>query len=231
MTTVLETDGATGVVYRIMTREDAVAATEAVAQAFFAGEPVVTRGGGATLRDMRAFCAMWVPRMAEEGNTVLAIDGETGSILGAFLNEDFSNVDPPGYDAFMESCDGVWAPCMNMIDELEGALCARYSIPKTGRQPGRWFHLWMIGVLPAGRGKGIAKKLASHSLAWARSRGFEVAFAECTGSGSTHIMETLGAETIAYCDYATWGEGAEGETLRGLPAMGHPGMSMKVRAL
>ena len=222
---ILENDEANGVCYRIMTPEDAAAVTTVMANAFYEGEPVTATGGGATLRDMTDFCQMYVPRMAAEGNTVLAVDVQTNEVLGAFLNEDFANVDPPECDGFLRQADGIWGPCLAMIEQLEAALSTRFTIPPSDRPTGRWFHLWMLGVAPNGRGRGVGKKLAAHSVQWAKTCGFEVAFAECTGALSTHILQKLGAERIAFCDYATW-EGEHAETLRGLPALGHPGMSM-----
>ena len=57
-----------------------------VAKAFHAGEPV-SGAGGATLADFLSFCRMFVPRMAKEGNTILAISTTSNEVLGAFLNE------------------------------------------------------------------------------------------------------------------------------------------------
>lgn len=226
MAAILETDATNNVVYRTMTVEDVAAVTRTVASAFFEGEPVTVIAGKATLRDMTDFCNMYVPRMAEEGNTVVAFDGTSHEVLGAFLNEDFANADPPLFDKFMAQTDGLWLPCINMIDELEHKLAETFHVPPApSRPPGRWFHLWMLGVAPAGRGRGIAKKLAAHSIARAKARGFEIAFAECTGALSTHIMQANGAERIAFCDYATW-EGDHADSLRSLPGLGHPGMSM-----
>ena len=225
----LEDDSANSVQYRIMTPEDVSIVTDVMAAAFLAGEPVTVIGGGATLRDMTAFCKMFVPRMAAEGNTILAVDADTNEVLGAFLNEDFCNEDPPTFREFLAQADGIWSPCLAMIDELEQALSTRHAIPAKAseRASGRWFHLWMLGVAPAGRGRGVAKKLAAHSVSWARARGFEMAFAECTGAVSTHIMSTVGASPLASCDYATW-RGEHDETLRLLPERGHPKMSMMV---
>ena len=224
--TILETDTCNGVLYRIMSPSDAKAVVHVVAGAFFEGDPVIN-GGGGTLRDMTSFCEMYVPRMAVEGHTVLAVDTSTGDIIGAFLNEDFCNTDPPEFEAFLAQPDGIWTPCINMIDELEEALIEHFSIPRTNRPAGRWFHLWMLGVAPSGRGRGVAGKLAAHSVAWAKSCGFDIAFAECTGAISTHVMTKLDAERLAFCDYAKW-KGEHDETLRGLPGLGHPGMSMMV---
>jgi GNAT superfamily N-acetyltransferase len=56
------------------------------------------------------------------------------------------------------------------------------------KERGRFFHMWMIGVASAGRGRGVGKKLAQHSVALAKAEAFEVPFAECTGALSTHIL-------------------------------------------
>jgi hypothetical protein len=50
------------------------------------------------------------------------------------------------------------------------------------------------------------------------------------GATSTHILTALGAERVAFCDYATW-QGEHADMLRGLPALGHAGMSMMVATL
>ena len=68
---------------------DVEAVIPVVAKAFHAGEPV-TGAGGAPLADFVAFCRMYVPRMAKEGNTILAMSAASNEVLGAFL------------------CEGVW---------------------------------------------------------------------------------------------------------------------------
>merc|ERR1712113_138938 len=120
--------------------------------------------GNATLKDHTAFCEMFVPRMAVEGNTVVAVDTETQAVFGGFLNEDYSNEVPPGMDHFMSTSDGDWLPCVSMIGELEEAFNATYSVPSTSIPSGKWFHLWMIGVAPEARGRSIGKKLCTHSI-------------------------------------------------------------------
>lgn len=225
MSVVLETDLNDGVIFRTMDTNDVEPVIRLMAEAFFQGEPVTVVAGRATLRDHKAFCQMYVPRMAVEGHTVLAIDAQTQEVVGAFLNEDFANVDPPELGSFLDNSDGEWGPCLCMIEEIEQVLMQRLSIPAVDRPKGKWFHLWMIGVAPAGRGRGVGTKLAAHSIALARARGFEIAFAECTGAISTQIMLKQSAEKIAFCDYSTW-TGKNAETLRGLPALGHEGMSM-----
>ena len=107
-----------------MAPADAAAAAEMSARAFTDGEPT-TRATGVCeslrLKDSLAFCALYVPRLCREGLCVLAEaleeveetdeqTGEltsslhpTGELLGSFLNEDYANPDPEGFEAFLES--------------------------------------------------------------------------------------------------------------------------------
>ena len=71
-------------------------------------------------------------------------------------------------------------------------FCGAYALVRFGvlyQKPGEHFHLWMIGVAPDGRGRGVGKKLFEHSIGLARHCGFKLAFAECTGAISTHIFK------------------------------------------
>ena len=53
-----------------------------------------------------------------------------------------------------------------------------------------------------------------------------MAFAECTGAASTHVLSKE-TSRVAYVDYGEWeGEGAE--NVRSLPAKGHAGMALMV---
>ena len=149
---------------------DIPAAIEAVALAFYEGEPVMLASGG-TLRDWQRFAEMYVPRMAAEGHTVLAVEKASGQIIGAFLNEDFNNPDPQDFEHFLESSDGDWRPIIGMVEDLEESLMKAHSIPlqASERPAGQFFHLWMIGVSSSARGRGVATKLFHHSLALAKA--------------------------------------------------------------
>ena len=232
MSQVLEVDEAHGIVYRTMVPADVDTAMSALAHAFYEGEPT-TKAAGCTLKDWQAFCELFVPRMAAEGHAVLAAVTNSGDVAGVFLNEDYSSPDPAGLGAFTESADGDWAPTLKCIEELEESFNGMFGVPEGEERPrGKWFHLWMIGVAPAGRGKGVGKKLAQHSVALAKERGFEVAFAECTGAVSTHIMkEHTGAIVSKFIDYGTWAGCDTANVLRELPAQGHSGMSLTVNKL
>ena len=83
---ILGTDTANDVLYRTMVPSDVDSVVPVVAKAFHEGEPV-SGALGATLADFLTFCRMFVPRMAKEGNTILAISTASNEVLGAFLNE------------------------------------------------------------------------------------------------------------------------------------------------
>ncbi|CAJ1407033.1 unnamed protein product [Effrenium voratum] len=224
---VLETDDDNNVVYRVMEVPDIPAAIEAVALAFYEGEPVMLASGG-TLRDWQRFAEMYVPRMAAEGHTVLAVEKASGQIIGAFLNEDFNNPDPQDFEHFLESSDGDWRPIIGMVEDLEESLMKAHSIPlqASERPAGQFFHLWMIGVSSSARGRGVATKLFHHSLALAKARGFKLAFAECTGAVSTHIFQRFAPRLDSFVSYETWDKLPTSPELKQLKQSGHPGMSM-----
>jgi len=225
---VLEVDDASNVEYRTMADADVAAVLPVIARAFHEGEPV-TGVGKSTLEDWTRFSQMYLPRMAAEGNTIIAVDTGTQAVLGAFLNEDYCNTDPPEFDAFAGAAEGDWEPCLTMVGEIEDTFNAAHGVPQHDRPPGRWFHLWMIGVDSHARGRSIGRKLCTHSIAWAKARGFEVAFAECTGAISTHLLtKHTGASVESFIDYSQWDGCGTAATLRGLPAAGHPGMSLTV---
>ena len=229
---VLEVDPENNVIYKIVEPKDAAEVIDVTATAFDKGEPL-TKQCGSTQRDMKNFVSMYVPRMAKEGYTVAAIDSKTGEVLGAFLNEDFNNPDPAGIGAFLDNSDGVWMPVLTMIESLEEKLLEKHNIPANpiDRPAKTHFHLWMIGVAPNGRGRGVGKKLFTHSVGVAKACGFKLAFAECTGAISTHIFKKYLNPTLdAYVDYKTW-DGVGKEDVNKVPDTGHPGMSMLSVAL
>jgi hypothetical protein len=57
--------------------------------------------------------------MAAEGCTVMAEDADTGAVIGAFMNEDFCNSDPPGLAAMCEGADGDFSVPFKIIGDLE----------------------------------------------------------------------------------------------------------------
>ena len=68
-----------------------------------------------------------------------------------------------------------------------------------------------------------------HSIRLAKSKGFSIAFAECTGRASTQILcKHAGAAVVKKIDYATWDGCATAHILRPLPSAGHEGMSLAV---
>jgi len=223
---ILENDEEAHVVYRVVRPADTSSIIEAMAAAYFAGEPV-TRAGGATLKDHKAFLEMFVPRMAKEGNSVAAFDTTTGCVLGAFLNEDFSNPAPSAFNGFLKSSDGEFRACMKMIEQLEDALVERFEIPED--IPAKeWLHLFMLGVVPDSQGKHISSKLIKLSVKLAKAQGFKMAFAEATGDSSKVLLEKHGgARCEHFIDYSVW-EGPAANSIRKLPQEGAKGMGLMV---
>ena len=227
--TVLEEDHRHRVTYRIMSVLDVPRVVLTLVEAFFQSERI-TAVCGCTRADQIRFMEMYIPRMAVEGSSVVAVDSDSGELLGAFVNEDFANEDPPGMSDFPATAEGDWAPLLSMIGALEEHLAEEHGIPSSDRPRGRWLHLWMLGVASSASGRQIGRKLAQHSIDLAERRGFVLAFAECTGAVSTHILTKHGRQHVAhFMDYATFaGEGESANAVRNLPSEGHAGMSLTV---
>jgi ribosomal protein S18 acetylase RimI-like enzyme len=123
--------------------------------------------------------------MATEQLSVVALDHESREVVGVFLNEDYASPDPPGLTEFFSARPDI-NPKANLtaIAELEDKLNEAHGIPSepVDRPRGKWFHLWMVGVSPKARGRGVASKLVEYSLVLAKGLGYDLAFAECTGA-------------------------------------------------
>jgi GNAT superfamily N-acetyltransferase len=76
---ILFEDSENGITYRTMIPSDIKAVLPVAARAFWKGEPT-TGAGGATLKDFEIFCGMYIPRMAEKGITIVAVETSTGKI-------------------------------------------------------------------------------------------------------------------------------------------------------
>ena len=116
-----------------------------------------------------------------------------------------------------------------MIEDVEDTMMKIHDIPlkPEERAAGKYFHLWMLGVTSSARGRRVGSKLLRHSLLVAKQHGFKMAFAECTGAISTHILKKHCSPRLDACvDYASWHKMPTSEEVKNLPAAGHAGMSL-----
>merc|ERR1719450_572543 len=170
--------------------------------------------------------------MAVEGYSVIACDTtpeNEGKILGGFLCEDVANPEPSGVNEFINTSEGDWCRAViSMIGELEEEMIRVYNFPEnpTERPKKEWLHLWMAGVLPEARGRGIAKKLFLHAVDIAKKSGFSRGcFAECTGAGSAGIMQKYvkpEPKELYKIEYRSWNPtatGSETESGEEIPKM------------
>ena len=120
-------------------------------------------------------------------------------------------------------------PLLAMIEDVEDTMMKIHDIPlkPEERAAGKYFHLWMLGVTSSARGRRVGSKLLRHSLLLAKQHGFKMAFAECTGAISTHILKKHCSPRLdAFVDYASWHKMPTSEEVKNLPAAGHAGMSL-----
>ena len=83
--------------------------------------------------------------------------------------------------------------------EVLGAFLNAIRLPLPERvawRPGACLHIAALGVAPGYEGRGIATRLLETVLAEARRRGFQNAFAECTGPASRACHERCGFKCV-----------------------------------
>lgn len=123
------------------------------------GEPT-TAAGGATEKDMTAFCQLFVPRMVDK--SVIATNPE-GAVIGAMLCKDWGDEDPEEeFAGFMAKLEGDWLPALTGIGECEETFNSDFGIPVEEKPKEKWFQLWNCGVDEQWRGRGVGKKLVGH---------------------------------------------------------------------
>ena len=169
------------VVYSVFESADLTDLAEVLGESFSSGEPMA-RAVGLTDADVRKIAVAFGPKALSERLTVVA-RLENGSMVGALLAQDLVTAPPEG----LESVTKRFLPIGALLDGLDEQY-------RQGKQiePGKYLHMFMLGVRPALEGQGIGRQLVSAALANGRDLGFQTAVTEATGNGSQHIFRTLG---------------------------------------
>lgn len=225
---IYEKDLGRGILYRNMTRADIDEGTMVLSEAFHKGEPLTgSLGLNWSYKHWVEFTNVFVPRMAEEGNSILAIDLSTNKIVGGLLNEDFCNPVPSQSQKWGDPL----TPLLDAVDELEDGLLSHFNIESFQNvKKGIFFHLWMLGVLPEYRQKKIGHYLYFYSLEHARKSNYDYAFAECTGAESTRMALKNDGYCIHELDYSNWSHGSN-KPFQNIAQNGHDKFSLILHKL
>ncbi len=200
---------AADIVYNVLNPDHRQGVLEVLTRAFVnepstAGQSIGRPG----YAQWRRFTDLYMDECSTNGLSIVALDGRDGeTVAGAFINRDFLRPPDP---RFLEFIDGSspFGPIAKALEIIDEAWFAQHpEIQRT--QTGRVVDLWMVGVDPEYRGRGIASKLARLSLDRVAQAGFEYAVIECTGAFSQHAMESAGCTPVfelPYTDFLWNGE-------------------------
>lgn len=133
-----------------------------------------------------------VEKLATEGVSVVAIDEDSGYIVGACINKDY-RVEPVEDDnGYSDSL-----PIFTLVDELDEAATQLSGLGK-----GELFHLYILAVDSDYAGQGIGKDMAARTCEIAKEKGYQHICSEVTGPISQHItLNILNFDEIARVNY------------------------------
>eukprot|EP01111_Echinosteliopsis_oligospora_P019747 TRINITY_DN969_c0_g1_i1.p1 TRINITY_DN969_c0_g1~~TRINITY_DN969_c0_g1_i1.p1 ORF type:complete len:239 (+),score=69.26 TRINITY_DN969_c0_g1_i1:29-745(+) len=193
------------IAYRILTPGMVGKVTEAISHSF----------GGEKARDpfalslhlspsdWRDMTGMFVERAAKQDKSVVAVDTNTGEVLGCIINEDWKETLPQAY----RSLPSVWNPVRAIFHELH----TRYKSHRRNRiLPGQVFHpLYFTCVVPEVRRQGVVTGLWHASVDVARENNYQSMVCETSSTVSERVCESLGfklTSSVAFNDWMFEGE-------------------------
>jgi ribosomal protein S18 acetylase RimI-like enzyme len=196
-----------GVCYSLFKLGDLDEMALVLAGAFSEHEPMA-RACGCSQRELVDFVKLFGPLAARERLTPIARDVATGRIIGAFLSEDFTSPAPEGFDRVSERL----RPILTLLACLDDPYREGKAI-----LPGRYLHLFMIGVAREFTGRDVGQNLLACCLENGVRRGYVMAVTEATGTVSQSIFRQAGfteRRRVEYTDYVFEGhrvfQGIEG---------------------
>lgn len=174
----------------IMGEEHVEQASICVANAFLR-EPM-TRTLGINYEQVLNDFAKPVEKVARDGLSVVAIDDETGDVIGVCVNKDYT-VSPVEEDnGYSDSL-----PIFTLVDQLDDAATQLINVPSN-----EVFHLYILAVDGNHCSEGIAAKLTERTYQIAKEKGFKQIVSEVTGPISQHIIgQKAGFQEIGRVNY------------------------------
>lgn len=165
-------------------------AAQVVARAFMR-EPM-TRTLNLTYEQVLNDFSKPVEKLASEGLSYVAVDEDSGHVIGACINKDYTVTPVEDDDGYSDSL-----PIFTLVDELDEA-----ASELAGAEKDDIFHLYILAVDSDYAGQGVGKDLALQTCELAKAKGFKRICSEVTGPISQHItLNTAGFEEIARVNY------------------------------
>ena len=179
--------------YKVLEAPDVAAVAQLLAEVFSRFDPPAV-AVGLSHREIEALVRVFGPKVLAERLTITVSAPSSSKLVGALLADDFATPAPDG----IEQAAPAFAPIGAMLEGLD----TKYRSSRT-IEPGRYLHLFMLGVAKHAWGKGIARQLIATSLHHGKERGYTHAVTEATGSISQHLFKSFGFRevlTARYCD-------------------------------
>lgn len=152
-----------------------------------------------------AFNKLFSEECASNGLSLVCVDHVDGRdvVAGCMWMRDFAAPLPANFEAVLTSgqCDTV-ARLINILEELDNKyLAQRKAQGHPDLKPGEACDLWMCGVRPDYRRRGICGELIRRSIAHAHASGFHLAVGECTGAFSLRGCDRAGMKQVCEVSY------------------------------
>lgn len=168
--------------------EDAPEAVRLIARAFTTREPMA-RALEISMQEFTTFLSLCLPRMIEEGLSVVARDRGTGRMVGAVLADSLGG---PALPPWPDGPEGerartMFAPLLAALATLDEQWLAERQA-----RDGQVLHVALVGVDEAAARDGIARLLLEACIGTAEARGFASAIAEVTSGASHRLFRSHG---------------------------------------
>lgn len=178
------------VVIQLMGPEHVEGAAKVVARAFMR-EPM-TRTLNLSYEQVFNDFSKPVEKLAPEGLSFVAIDQDSGLVVGACINKDYTVTPVEDDNGYSDSL-----PIFALVDDLDEA-----ATDLADAKADELFHLYILAVDGDYGGQGVGYQLADFTTRLAKEKGFKRICSEVTGPISQHItLNKVGFREIARVNY------------------------------
>lgn len=133
--------------------------------------------------------AFFSKECASNGNSIVCIDSTNGNVAGVFWVRDFMNDLPDGF-----TVDDL--PCIAPVVGVLVSLDDSYHAMRPDLKRGECVDLWMLGVSPNYRRRGIAANLTTIARDWVSNMGYKYICLEASGGFSAKCAEKAGFRSV-----------------------------------
>lgn len=173
-----------GIVYQALDVGHLEATIDFVTQHFVKHE-VLTRESGLTLESFGVFVSRYCEASIGHGLSIIALDQQTGELVGFSINEDPNSEKAVNAEQFY-AIDPGYTLFLGMLSELSERFFSLESKPNYS------FHLYLLGVRPSHQGRKIGTILVELSEIIAKEHGFSYLVIEAISPGTLPICLNLG---------------------------------------